>query len=1584
MARSINDAASQLERLSDRLAARDLTPHQVRATLVRNATEQRLAYGGLRRSLAALGLVLLPEQWQCLIRELDAACTGSVSLQQLVDALGPSPLLPQPASPPPRRGGSSMGLQGLHIVAQPHDGAASALSRRAYSALCARLRRTPQQASQLREFFRAHDRLSTGSVGRDVVAAAFEVLFAFRLSETDSDLLGAGGFVSVTDNAARAGVTVRLALSGAKTRAAAEYKMVSQACSASTLGACGGDTCVYPARNLSCTSAAKPASCKGACVGGVPCTQGKVGTAPKCGEATFDGTSTSYDLGSMSLIKAAEGYTFSVDMWMYHEDPSLTNNSVLDFGNGDNNGYSDNIIVRFEGTGSEMKYEVYRGSSQQIIFTSVKFPTRTWTRVTVTHTAAKDDDAKLKATIALYKSALVSAGLPAAIVDTITTCAKAKTNAAGATANLCTLSSTKAIVAPICAVTCAMAAAVTIYWNGVSMKSGNVQLPNAVTRKNNYIGKGYDASGKLFKGKMSALRVWNQAVTLAQITAAAPAVAPAVAAFAPPYVQRNVGTAVKYGEVSFDGTNTWYDTGFKDLIKAAEGYTFSADLWMYHEDPKLDSNSVLDFGNAGVSDNIIVAFNGVTGKMAYRVYRGSSLQQFRTNAVFPTKTWTRVTVTHTAAKTVIIYWNGVPQMIEHWGGAKLSPDQKSATVHLPNEVTRKTNYVGKSNWGNHTLFKGKMKNLRVWNKAVTLAQIVSAAASVAPAVSAFALPGTCRGASATGACLGFASAALSFPIGTTAVTVTATDGSYPKSSPARTCVSRVHVLAPRVNVTETPRPDDIWMQVLATSDAQASFKIRNSGDAPLTIYTVTGTNIGTGQIKWAKISTARLYNAAGTAKSGGNFACSNGCTVTNFFDYSKAIVMAPGDYIGAIIDYAAKIASGGQGGKKIRGALEMTTDDPLNLKKSVKLSLDAISQKVVVIALPQTLARVTLKPKAAQTQKLAVMNIFSQQIKWTIKGCAKGALGFMKFTLCKTAEGASKPTCKLTCSGTLDMLDDNELKVASTAPTKGNRVYMQLLTFNGEATSNADIKSAWNVTASMAVTSADISLKSTTLALLKSGASGAAYTACHTTPAKGVVPNATAGSALSFVVCSRDEYGNIYEAAGLAFSVTLGGVTSKSTYDLADKYYKIVTTTPALGTHTASVATTILGKSTTVASLTFAATPKVCAARVGGKASEKTSTDGKSCVCLAGLARVGGVCKACVAGQQPNSANTACVQCKTLGPRFTSGTGKKCAECAAGAEANAAKSACTACVPGKFAAAASPVCAKCDKQGEVPENSSGGSAKCVKCVAGKKPNGDASRCVACAANEWGVDGKSCSTCAAGLEVNADKSTCAACAAGKVSPGQLAKCVACALGKAPNDPERPANCVRCLAGKASTDGKVCTSCRPGFESNGANTACAACGSGKYSGDGTACQTSAPGRQAVNGSLLFVKSKANGTAACAAGFASKLGEACIACAAGQQPNAAKSVCLACPAGKASVGGKTCDACQPGQAPNSGMSKCDTCGIGTFSAAGAACVKSGAGRQPVDSAAKAVKVGAIAEATYVLATAAAAAAATSTLPR
>lgn len=67
------------------------------------------------------------------------------------------------------------------------------------------------------------------------------------------------------------------------------------------------------------------------------------------------------------------------------------------------------------------------------------------------------------------------------------------------------------------------------------------------------------------------------------------------------------------GVMTFTGSNH-YETGVTDLIKQAEGYVFSVDLWLYNEDPKQSGkNSVFDFCNGAHNDNIVASFLGTTG-----------------------------------------------------------------------------------------------------------------------------------------------------------------------------------------------------------------------------------------------------------------------------------------------------------------------------------------------------------------------------------------------------------------------------------------------------------------------------------------------------------------------------------------------------------------------------------------------------------------------------------------------------------------------------------------------------------------------------------------------------------------------------------------------------------------------------------------------------------------------------------------------------------------------------------------------------------------------------------------------------------
>jgi len=97
-----------------------------------------------------------------------------------------------------------------------------------------------------------------------------------------------------------------------------------------------------------------------------------------------------------------------------------------------------------------------------------------------------------------------------------------------------------------------------------------------------------------------------------------------------------------------------------------------------------------------------------------------------TSAVFPTTQWTRVSVLQDTAGLAAIYRNGVAQTVTTFGGT-LAGDSKGATLIKPKALSRPHVTIGMSNNitnpGLFRYFKGKMKNLRLWNRAVTVAQM---------------------------------------------------------------------------------------------------------------------------------------------------------------------------------------------------------------------------------------------------------------------------------------------------------------------------------------------------------------------------------------------------------------------------------------------------------------------------------------------------------------------------------------------------------------------------------------------------------------------------------------------------------------------------------------------------------------------------------------------------------------------------------------------------------------------------------------------------------------------------------------------
>jgi len=701
----------------------------------------------------------------------------------------------------------------------------------------------------------------------------------------------------------------------------------------------------------------------------------------------------------------------------------------------------------------------------------------------------------------------------------------------------------------------------------------------------------------------------------------------------------------------------------------------------------------------------------------------------------------------------------------------------------------------------------------------------------------------------------------------------------------------------------------------------------------------------------------------------------------------KNLVLQPGDYITVVAKFDSAVV-GSTDAKTYQGTIEFSSNDPRAPVRAMACKLQVVTQKLVMVALPQAMPVIALQPVSKAMATLQLYNIYSGPITWTIVNCTTQQRTFdLKFIGMrqvgkpgKQVETWDVDVCKAGATNAIKMLEDQKVRVLFGSKTKALS-FSEKITFQALGPRSTGVKSTWQVTASVAVTAGKVD-PSKTRAVINS-AGKPCSTACKATVAKGVVPNGTTGSDMRICVCPQDKYFNSVQTTGSSFSMNfdqgtactkVDGSSCTSSFSATDKSYEIQGQAPSLGVHTLNIKTVLNGKLTQVGTLKFKSVPVVCSKTINGKPSEKPSSDGTSCICLVGLAKVGGVCKACKPGQQPNSVNSACESCGNSGARYVSDKGAKCIACVAGKQANAQKSACSPCAAGKYAAKIDALCKKCDNQGETPEKTNS-ATKCTKCGAGKKPKADGVSCESCLAYQYGTNGISCLSCSAGSEVNSTKNGCATCKAGFAAAGVTASCTACAFGKAPNDPKAPSTCVKCDAGKASTDGKACKVCAQGYQSNAGKTACTACVQGAFSKDGTSCVTTTPGFQAVNATGSFVNSMATKQTACPAGTASNVGVICAACPVGKAPDAQQQFCLVCTSGTASAGGQaSCAKCPAGKKPSTTLRICEACTLGRFSGNGKTCSPSAAGKQPVNGTSGAVtakeiqakKTGAIAQAT------------------
>ena len=170
------------------------------------------------------------------------------------------------------------------------------------------------------------------------------------------------------------------------------------------------------------------------------------------------------------------------------------------------------------------------------------------------------------------------------------------------------------------------------------------------------------------------------------------------------------------------------------------GFTFSA--WINAASIS-DWQRILDFGNGPNNSNIYIGWGG--GKQLFMAVtkqgNGDGPSVLET---FPENQWVHVVVTNDGNGTSAIYMNNALKV--------------SAAGYSPPVLSRTYQYLGKSNWSSDPLFNGKMDDVRIYSRAlsVTEIQMLYTEANPGPGVT---VPGAPTTATATA---GNAQATVSF------------------------------------------------------------------------------------------------------------------------------------------------------------------------------------------------------------------------------------------------------------------------------------------------------------------------------------------------------------------------------------------------------------------------------------------------------------------------------------------------------------------------------------------------------------------------------------------------------------------------------------------------------------------------------------------------------------------------------------------------------------------------------------------------------------------------------------------------------
>ena len=176
------------------------------------------------------------------------------------------------------------------------------------------------------------------------------------------------------------------------------------------------------------------------------------------------------------------------------------------------------------------------------------------------------------------------------------------------------------------------------------------------------------------------------------------------------YTNFNVNNKYKLSHcLDFDGTNDYVTVPTLSGSYFANGFTITC--WVnFNNITGRSWERIFDFGNGQSNDNILIAHFSTSTTIRFDIYNGSSRTEvLEVSNYFNNNTWVFISVT-TVSGSNKLYKNG-------------SLVSSNSTTYPSPNVTRTSNFIGKSNWQSDLLLDGQISDFRMYSRILSAEEI---------------------------------------------------------------------------------------------------------------------------------------------------------------------------------------------------------------------------------------------------------------------------------------------------------------------------------------------------------------------------------------------------------------------------------------------------------------------------------------------------------------------------------------------------------------------------------------------------------------------------------------------------------------------------------------------------------------------------------------------------------------------------------------------------------------------------------------------------------------------------------------------